>query len=239
MKILVQEGQRVREGDPIARLDDRVVRASRELASVEASHHARIDRARVQLGRNERILRRMLDAQSRGGANAEDVDDARSNVALARADLADATEQREAARSRLEEASMRLEQHTIRAPFEGVVVRLSAEEGEVLRTGDPIAELADVDRVSVELYLPASSAISVVPGERYALSLGEPVGRALGARARYVEPRIDPTSNTMRVVFDLDVPVGLVPAGVLVRPATRTPNEEELALLRDGPSSPE
>ena len=174
-----------------------------------------------------------------GGANEEDVDDARSNVALAEADLADAIEQREAARRRLEEASARLDQHTIRAPFDAVVVRRSSEEGAVLRTGDPIAELADIDRVSVDLYLPASTALDVETGGWYALSLGEPIGRVLSARARYIEPRIDPTSNTMRVVFDFDVPAGLVPSGVLVRPAARTPNERELAYVSGGGTSSE
>ena len=52
------------------------------------------------------------------------------------------------------------------------------------------------------------------------------------AEARYVEPRIEPTSNSMRIVFDFDAPEGRIPAGVLVTPASRPPNDEELAFMR-------
>jgi len=111
-------------------------------------------------------------------------------------------------------------------------VRLAVEEGASRRTGDPIAELADVGRISVDLYLPSRAAIQVRKGEAYALHLGAPMDRVVWARARYVEPRIEPTSNSVRVVFDFEVPAGRIPTGVLVTPATRPPTPEEIAFVR-------
>lgn len=232
MELLVEEGDHVHEGQPVARLDDRVVAASLELAREEADHTARIDRARAQLQRNRQILSRTEKAHARGGANAEDVDEAKANVDLARAELDEALELRAAAMRRVEEARARLDQHTIRAPFDGVIVKLATDEGAVLRTGDPIAELADAQTVSVDLYLPAGTALSVETGASYALHLDAPIDRVVYAQARYVEPRIEPTSGAMRVVFDFDAPSGRLPAGLLVTPASRPPNDEELAFMR-------
>lgn len=231
MELLVEEGAAVRKGDIIARLDARVVAASLELAREEAGHTARMERARAQLKRDLQILQRMKDAFERGGANAMEVDDAQTSVDLARAELDEALEIRAAAARRVQQAAARLEEHTIRAPFDGVVLRLATDEGAVLRTGDPIAELADVQTVTVDLYLPAETALSLELGALYALRLDAPIDRVVTAQARYIEPSIEPTSGAMRVVFEFDAPNGRLPAGLLVMPATRLPNAEELAFM--------
>ncbi len=231
MKLLVEEGERVSAGQVIARLDDRVAAASLALAQEEASHEAPIAGARARLERATRTLQRALDAHSRDGVSDEELDDARTGVELAAAELAQAQEGRAAAKRKAEQAAARLDEHTIRAPFDGTIVRIRAEIGAVLRTGDPVAELADPQRMSIDLYLPAAAAIRVEPGVPYAIEIDAPVARVLWARARYVEPRVDPTSNTMRTVFDFEAPAGAIPAGVLVRPAPRVPTDEELAYL--------
>jgi multidrug efflux pump subunit AcrA (membrane-fusion protein) len=167
----------------------------------------------------------------RQGANSEELAEAQTSVALARAELAEAREAVRAAKIRVQESAARLEQHTLRAPFDGVVLRRHTDVGAVLRTGDPIVEFAAIDRVRVDLYLPASVAMGVDVGAAYSLALEAPVGRIVWARARYVEPRIEPTSNTIRVVFDFETPEGRIPAGLLVTPADRVPNAQELAFM--------
>ncbi|MEQ9617362.1 MAG: efflux RND transporter periplasmic adaptor subunit [Phycisphaerales bacterium] len=230
--VSVTEGEHVRAGQLLAKLDDRVAAASLALAREEATHTARIDRARAQLDRNERVLKRTEEAYRGRGANTEEVAEARTNVALSKAELAEAEELHRAAQLSLKQAEARAEEHSVRAPFDGIVLNVIADPGAVLRTGDPIAEIASIDRMRADLYLPAEIALGIDIGAPYALELSEPIDRVIWAEARYVEPRIELTSNTMRVVFDFRTPDGLIPAGLLVMPAARLPNTEEMAFAR-------
>lgn len=231
LAVLVEEGQRVSRGDVIARLDDRAARAAMELAQQEASQTARVQRARIVLDRARRVHERVRVAQARGAATAEELADAATDVEIAQADLAEAAELQNAAALRLTQARVQVERHLIRAPFDGTVIRLPAEPGAIVTSGDPIAELIDADRLRVDLFLPAATARAVTPGDRYAVRLHAPTERVVWATARFVEPRIEPTSGTVRTTFEFDLPGGALHAGTLVTPASREPNAAELAFM--------
>lgn len=231
LAVLVEEGQRVKKGEVIARLDDRAARAAMELAQQEASQVARLQRARLVLERAERVRERTRIAQARGAATPEELADAATDVAIARADLAEAAELQRAAALRLAQARVQVERHLIRAPFDGTVIRLPAQAGAIVTSGDPIAEVIDADRLRVDLFLPAATARAVTPGARYAVRLHAPADRVVWATARNVEPRIEPTSGTVRTTFEFDLPGGALHAGTLVTPASREPNAAELAFM--------
>ncbi|GIW73690.1 MAG: hypothetical protein KatS3mg103_0212 [Phycisphaerales bacterium] len=229
LEVLAQEGQRVRANEPIVRLDDRVARASLDLAQHEAQQTARVQRARLAVEQAQRVLGRLEQAFERGAATEEEVASARIQAQIAQAEHREAVEESTAAALRLQQAKAQAERYTLRAPFEAVVLRVHVEEGAVVRTGDPIAELADVHDLRVDLFLPASTAAAIAVGQRYALAFGEPTDRVYFGVVRTIEPRIEPTSGTVRVRFDLPLARGLVLAGTLATPASRLPTQAELA----------
>lgn len=234
LDLLVDEGERVREGQIIARLDDRVARAAAALARQEAEQHARIGRAQLALAHAERVLDRTRSLQRRGAANDEELTNAAFEVEMARTDLIEARELQAAAKLRLRQAEAQVERHLVRAPFDGVVVRLAVDDGAIVQSGDPVAMLSDLDNLSADIFLPAQAARRVERGRAYAILLDAPLEMVVWARARYVEPQIEPTSGTMRVVFDFDLPSDFAAAGVLATPADRPPSNAELARTRQG-----
>lgn len=227
-EVLVEEGQTVRAGDVIAVLDDRVARTSLRLAEQNAANTAAIERARAALDRAQTILDRTESAVASGAANADELDAARSQVTIAKAELASATEAHDRAALELTLAKDRVEQHIIRAPFDATVLRVHTEPGSVLVTKDPIADLATLDRVRVDLYLPSSAVRALTPGSLCALDLGDPIHAVLPAAVRYVEQRIDPTSRTQRVVFDFVLKDAVPPIGLLVHAADRAPTRTDI-----------
>ncbi|MCA9298107.1 MAG: HlyD family efflux transporter periplasmic adaptor subunit, partial [Phycisphaerales bacterium] len=141
---------------------------------------------------------------------------------IARADLARAEEAAAQARMQLDLARARLEERRLRAPFDGVVLRVHAEAGAMLGAGDPVVELISVGQMCVDLHLPVEASWTLVPDGRYALEVDGGAGAMVVGQVRYVEPRVDPVARTVRVVFDLQ---GTGPApltGMLVRPGDAT-----------------
>lgn len=233
--VLVEEGQTVGAGEVIAQLDDRAARATVRLAEQAAASRAHLDRAKAVLDRSSDRLERMRAAVEESAASENELREAESEHAIALADCKIVMEDQARAALQLDLAMVRLEEHVIRAPFDAVVTRVHGEAGAMLSAGEPIVELISQRGVRADLYLPSVIAARLRPGERYAVKVMDPSEQVTAATVRAIEPRIDPISRTMRVVFDIDVSIETIYAGALVRPSDRLPEIDAFASA-DGPA---
>lgn len=224
-ELRVEEGQHVSEGQILAVLDDRVVRAALKVAETQAERTAQIDHAEAVYEQAKDTLARIRAAYEQNAAAEAELVAAELDCEIAAADLRSAKESKREALASLELAQSRLEEHMVRAPFDGVVVRTHAEPGEMVAPGSPLIEIISDDGLCVDLYLPVSVADSVCVGDYYALKVEDPKPVVVAARVRYVEPRVDAVSRTIRVVFDVGPAEesSRVYAGVLSYPAARVP----------------
>lgn len=237
--VLVEEGQVVRAGDVLAQLDDRSARATLRLAEQAAGSRAHLDRAKAVLDRSADRLERMKEAVAESAASESELTEAESEHRIAMADCKIVMEDQQRAALQLELALVRLEEHVIRAPFDAVVTRVRGEAGAMVSAGEPVVEVISQRGVRVDLYLPATVASGLRAGERYAVTVMDPTEHLTAATVRAIEPRIDPISRTMRVVFDIDASIQTIYAGALVLPADRVPEAAgfataEESLLRTG-----
>jgi RND family efflux transporter MFP subunit len=76
-------------------------------------------------------------------------------------DLADAKLQ--AAKAEFELAQYRLERMSVRAPFDGQILRVSAVDGQMVRAGEPLSTLVDTTRFKVEIPVDRQSAAAGGP----------------------------------------------------------------------------
>lgn len=225
-ELRVQEGQSVSKGQILAVLDDRVVRAALRLAETQANRSAQVDHARAVLEKAEDSLNRIRKAHEQNAAAETEVIAAETDFAIADADLRNAQESQAEAQASLTLAQTRLEEHMVRAPFDGTVIRVHSDPGTMVSPGAPLIELVSEGELCVDLYLPVSIADKLQAGEFYALSVEDPKPAVVAASVRYIEPRVDPVSRTMRVVFDLGPTENSTRlyAGVLTQPASRLPS---------------
>lgn len=225
-ELRVEEGQVVSQGQIVAILDDRVTRAAFRVAETQAKRTAKIDRAQAALENAEDALNRIRIVRDLNAATEPEVFAAEIDLKTAAADLRNAKEDHAEALASLELARARLEEHMVRAPFDGVIVRVHAKPGAMVSPGSPLVELVSEDGLCVDIYLPVSIAAGLHKGEHYALAFDDPMPAIVTGCVRYVESRIDPVSRTMRVVFDLEQAehAPKLYAGVLVRPATHLPS---------------
>ncbi|MFY0576726.1 efflux RND transporter periplasmic adaptor subunit [Cystobacter fuscus] len=206
VEVAVDEGDAVKEGQVLARLDDRDARVmdARARAESRAAHQrllaarATATRARNDLARAERLAQ----AQVITRASLEE------SQALARASSAEelaASAQLTAARRAAEAAELQLSHTVVRAPFPGTVVRKLADEGAVLAPAaleqeniGGIVELVDLGALEVEAEVSEEQLPRIEVGQPALIFLDAyPDRLSPGRCARYalssIAPRPPPT----------------------------------------------
>ncbi len=188
-EIEVPEGQRVEAGFVLARLDDAEARAALTVAS------ARLENARARLARQEPL-------HAQGVASEQALVDARAEV--------------RGAEGAYGEASTRLDKHTIRTPFAGVLGLRKVNAGQYVPAGQPIVELTPVDALELRFYLPQKDLPSLAPGQTVAGVVGRCEARFEGKVAA-VDPRVDPATRMVGVQAVVAGKPGELHPGMAVR----------------------
>lgn len=186
-EVLVEEGDAVAEGDVIARLD--VDRLQAERARLAA------DRARIeaQLRLAERTQARQQRLSRRGFAPEQALDEAVSNEASLRAELA-ALDAREAS------LDVDFEDSELRAPFAGRIAAQTVDLGAYVGPGVAVARILEVGRPQARIGLSVEQAARLESGLDYDIAVGERIWRARLAARR---PDLDPATRTVSALFDL------------------------------------
>ena len=159
-EVLIEEGQRVAEGEILARLDPVDADAQRELSMAQlGSAQSQLAEAQAMLTLAERNLvrQRQLAAQKLVAANS--LDSAIAERDSRRARLASLQRGVRVASDQLAIATLGQDNTVIRAPFAGVIVTKAAQPGEMIspisggggsiRTG--IGTLVDMDSLEVQV----------------------------------------------------------------------------------------
>jgi HlyD family secretion protein len=200
-EVLVDEGDKVNQGQLLARLDTRTQEAERDQASAEvlrAQENLGAAQATVDLRRSELRLaqqeygrykelfqrghtsRQLLDQQQnrRDTANAA-VHAAEAQVLAARAAIV-------AAEARVAQLTSVIEDSSLYAPINGVVQLRLAEPGEVLGSGGRVLLLIDPAYQYMNLYLPSSLAGRLATGDDARIVLDALAQQPLAAKVSFV-----------------------------------------------------
>lgn len=213
-EVVVAEGDLVRAGDVLLRLDDAVQEARIGLARAAAEAEGEWRQALVQQQEAQAVLARTLQAAGRGAATEWEVRQARARADATAASAEAAVERRRIEQRRLDLELAQQQLLVIRAPFDGVVARLDAAPGATVTRADRPVTVADLAVLEAVLYLPARAWGRLRLGGMYTLVLSEPFGAAIAARLRHMDPVMDAASGRFRTVFTIDNPDRTLPAGL-------------------------
>lgn len=173
----VEEGQPVAAGDPIVHLNQDL-------------YQARYDKALAQYEYDEREFRRIQDLYERGATSRVELDDARTA--------------RDISKAALDEAQRELERTTIAAPIGGILNKLPAEVGEYAAPGQPVAEIVDINRVKVAVYVPERDVYYLAvgqPADVVALNPQETHHRGI---ITYISEIAEPETRSTRLEITID-----------------------------------
>jgi RND family efflux transporter MFP subunit len=180
VRVLVEEGQKVRRGEPLAEIESDELRAAlaeAEARVVEAEAEARLaeaNLARRQALHDEKIL------------PAHDLDQARRDLDTARARV-------ETARAAVLRYEALVAKSRIAAPIAGTVVARRVDAGQMVETGDHAFTVADLSRLRVEGEAHEADAAAIALGAAVAITADGFPGRSWRGRVEEI-----PDSVTLR-----------------------------------------
>lgn len=216
LDVRAEEGQAVRRGAVIARIE------ARPLQDALISSESAVRSAEQSLAVAEREAERTASLV-KGGALAErDLELARSAVAGAQAQLADA-------RARLASVRQQLDDAVVTAPISGIINGRPANAGDVVSPGTPIATIIDPSSMLLEASVP-SDALA-------ALKLGTPVqfevrgypGQTFDGHIERIAPAADPVTRQVTIFVDVPNTQGQLVAGLFAE--GRVTSERRRALV--------
>ncbi len=189
-RVAVRRGDEVKEGALLAALDAGAATAARKQAE------AAVAAARAQLALADDALGRVERIRKEEGASEAQVVQARSQRALAVAQLA-------AAEAQLDQAKVNLAHHTLRAPFPGVITRVPDGVGITVAPGTTIVTLVTTRELVLETTLTQEEAAELRRGAKVAVTVPATGARTEGV-LQVVVPAVDAQTN--RVPIEIAVP---------------------------------
>jgi RND family efflux transporter MFP subunit len=197
---LVDAGAVVRQGDPLARLDDTDFRLQLEEAQAEEGS------ANAALAQTEAEERRLTTLSRQGWTANADFDRAHSAADQARAAVIRAERAVALARHSIDYA-------TLRADADGVISAVSAEPGQVVAAGAPIVRLAHAHELEAAVSVP-ETLVDRAHSARARVEFWALPGAAVAARLRELAPTSDPATRTYPARFTLIDPPADVRLGM-------------------------
>jgi RND family efflux transporter MFP subunit len=204
VEVLIQEGQAVKQGEVIARLDDTNARAAleqskaqvKQLETAVAAAKLADDDARPIFQRNQKQLAEGLISQEAFDASKSTYDAAHTAALVAEGNLA-------VARAAVE-VNQRYEDDTvIKAPFDGVVTVKNAQPGEIVSPyfsgGGGIAKIVDMDSLEVDVDVSENYINRVHPKQPATITLNAYPEWQIPAEVIAVIPTADRSKATVKV----------------------------------------
>ncbi len=207
-------GDRVAEGEVIARLDDTLQAMAVRAAETRLESDAEIEAAQSRVGLLEAQLTRQQALLAREVISAATMAETETSLLIAINELRAARQNRLLAEVDLETAMAERERRRIRAPVDGVVLERGMAVGEFWSETAVLMTIARLDPLHVEAIVDLSLH-GQITADQMAMVLPEaPVGGSHAARVSVVDPVIDAASGTFGVRLVLPNPDMALPAGL-------------------------
>lgn len=200
-QVLVNEGDKVSTEQLLVRMDTSTLEAQLRQAQAviyAASQNVAVAQANVQLRQTEQRLagrefRRARQIFERGYYSAQLFDQHQAQFDTSGAAARSASARLQPLEAAIAEAVARaaslqseIDDHSLRAPIDGLIQLRMAEPGEVLGAGGQVFVLIDLSDLSMNLYLPAATAGKLSIGDEAKIVLDALPGHRLGFLRDYI-----------------------------------------------------
>jgi membrane fusion protein (multidrug efflux system) len=206
-RLFVDEGDWVSKGQVLATLD-------REATGIDlAKRQVKLENTGLNYERGERM-------QEEGLISQETFERLRMENEMARQEVA--------------EARYRIGKTAIRAPFSGRITSRIVEQGQHLRAGEELFNLADFDPLVAYIHLPEREVLGLKAGREARITLKADDAVRFRGRIRQISPVVDPATGTVKVTVEAvnPLPAAVRPGGFVTVDIIRESHSEAVLLPR-------
>jgi multidrug efflux system membrane fusion protein len=182
-----EAGDAAKKGDILVQLYDAPERADRDAAIAKAQF------AKLQVDRSQEL--------APTGAESKQV-------------MQQRTAELEQAQAAVKQLEARIEQKTIRAPFDGRIGIRRISEGEYVNAGDDIATMAALDKLYVNFTVPQQALIKLVVGGKVTVHTDAFPDKAFTARINAIDPVVGADTRNVAVQATLSNTEQLLRPGI-------------------------
>lgn len=190
VEILAEEGDRVKEGQLLARLDGDRLRLEME-------------RARANLRKLEQEYNRSVELFERGLVSSGAFEGQKYEL--------------EALRAIYRLAQLEYSYTQIKAPISGVVARRHIRVGNTISVNDPVFQVTELDPLIAYIHIPEREFRRLEPGQSAELTLDAIPGQRFQAHVQRVSPIVDPVTGTFKVTMEVPDQGGRLKPGMFGR----------------------
>ena len=212
-KMELQNGMLAQKGKPIGYLHKEIADLTVKKAQVAVDGKAAEAKAEAQrqLAMAVVATNRVLNKKQPGIVSREEMLKAEAEVQVAHEMKNEAVEKREIDRADLALAQQALDEHTILAPFDGIIIERIKNVGESVRANEAVVRLGNLDKLRAWAYIPLEYAARVKEGQ--VVMLQQKLGGAPSEKKVYrgkitfVDPQIQPIAEVaVRIYAEFENP---------------------------------
>jgi len=200
-KVFVDQGDWVKAGQPLAQLDDTLLRAQ------IAEQQAVVTQQVLAAERAESQAKNVEGLDNKGVLSQEDIDTRRFQAKSARAAAV-------AAQAQLDDLKTRQARLTLRAPVSGLVLARYVRPGDLpsgTTSGQPLFRIARDGLIEIDAEVAESDLSKLKPGQKASVTL--PDGGKVAGTVRLISPEVDQATKLGRARILLPVRPDLRPGG--------------------------
>ena len=226
LQVLKENGEKVKKGDLLVRLDDTSIRDS--LNSAQESERA----ASQSLDQAQRQYERLKTLRSSGMASAQQLEDAEIKRNNNLSDLS-------AAKTRTVQARQQLQRTEIRAPFDGIVSERKVSNGDTAQMGKELVKVIDPSSMRFEGLVSADTVSQVKVGQLVNFRINGYPGQTFNGVVKRINPEANAVTRQVEVLVSftgskLPLVSGLYAEGQIEAGSVATLMLPEMAIVRNG-----
>ncbi len=226
LQVMRENGDVVKKGDPLVRLDDTSIRDL--LASAESASRA----SGLAFEQAQRQLERMNTLRTSGMTSAAAMEDAEIRRNTTQSEV-------EAAKARVVQARQQLERTVVRAPFDGVVSDRKVSAGDTAQLGKELLKVIDPTSMRFEGMVSADNIGDVKAGQGVSFRVNGYGDQGFAGKVRRVNPAANATTRQVEVLVDFTGDkqpklAGLYAEGRVETASTTSLTIPATAIVRDG-----
>lgn len=203
-QVMVSEGQQVKAGDPLAKLE------SVELANTVRTAGDAVTKAQVNYDLALTDYNRYQKLYSQGAVSQQQLDTAAAKLKIAEADLSTAV-------SSQSNAQQQYGYGILTAPVDGVVANVTATVGQVVSPGAALMVVQDINQVYAVVNIEQKDLALVKPGQKAEVNVDAYGERTFAGTVDLMNPEAGSGNRMFRTKVKIDNADGALKAGMFAK----------------------